>query len=422
MRKIFSYRLVLIALPFFSTLAQSQPDQFAYTVTAVSKKGNEWIVLRKLDIRTGEFSSILLNMDDKSLALYDLSTHKLVANKETPNPAIDAMGLSGNNSPQPVPNSSVAAIAYDGKANRLYYVPMNTDQLRYVDLSTMTVFGVMDQSFSKAGNYVFQSVNPITRLVIAPDGYGYTITNDGNHLFRFSTMGTPVLTDLGELLDDPLNKEMTIHNACANSGGDLVADNAGSLYLISGSNRVFKVDIATRKTSFLANISGLPQQFTSNGAAVDENGNLLITSSLYSDTYFVVDPETWNASSFPTKYDIYASADLANSNVLLAKTTATSNLFLNKHPDKSDKIKIFPNPVLYDEVNIQFNELPPGNYTIQMANVLGRNVIQKKVTIGTTTYTETLHFPGIAQGLYYIRILDEKNIVVDTQTLAVERW
>ena len=36
-------------------------------------------------------------------------------------------------SPKPALNSSVAAIAYDRKANRLYYAPMSIDQLRYID-------------------------------------------------------------------------------------------------------------------------------------------------------------------------------------------------------------------------------------------------------------------------------------------------
>lgn len=425
MRKILNYRLVLIGLSLFSNPAQSQPDRFAYAVTAVSKKGTEWVAIRKLDTRTGEFSSILLNVADKDLALYDLSAYKTVANRAASIPVIDTIGISGNrnNSVQPALNNGVAALAYDRKGNRLYYVPMNADQLRYVDLATMTIADVIDQSFSKAANYVFQTANPITRLVVAPDSYGYTITNDGNHLIRFSTKGSPNLTDLGDLVDDPLNKEMTIHNACANSGGDLVADDAGHLYLISASNRVFKVDITTRVTSFLGNISGLPQQFTTNGAAVDENGKLLVASSVYTDAYFIVDPETWNASSFPTNHEIYGSADLANSNVLLTKATANSGLLLNRYQDNASKIKVFPDPVLFNEVSVQFNELSPGNYTIQMANVLGRNVIQKKVRITGRSQTEILQIPGsTAQGLYYIRILDEYNYVVATQTLALERW
>lgn len=420
MRKILSYRLVLITLPFFFNSAQGQPDGFAYAVTVINKGSNEWVALRKLDTRTGEFSSILLNMTDKSLALYDLSTYKIVVNDETPGLANNA---PGNNSSLPALNSGVAAIAYDRKANRIYYVPMNKDQLRYIDLATMKAFSVTDQFFSKAGNYAFQTASPITRLVIAPDDYGYTITNDGNHLIRFTTNGAPILTDLGELVDDPLNNEMTIHNACANAGGDLIADDAGHLYLISGSNRVFKLDITTRVTTFLATISGLPQQFTTNGVAVDESGQLLVSSSVYKDAYFIVDPKTWNASPFPAIHPVYSSADLANSNVLLTKTRASSVLLLSRSLGKPGKIRVFPNPVLFDEVHIQFNELPPGNYTIQLANVLGRKVILRKVIITKHAQTETIPIPGFAaQGFYYIRVLNEKNIQVGAQKLAVERW
>jgi hypothetical protein len=415
MRKTLSYGLVLISFPFFSISAQGQPDRFAYAVTAVTKEGSEWVALRKLDTRTGGFSNLLLNLSGKNLALYDFSTHKVISNSLN--------DVIGTNISQSSPGNSVAAIAYDRKANRLYYTPMNMDQLRYVDLATMNVFSITDQFFSKAGNYAFQTANPITRMVIAPDDNGYTITNDGNHLIRFTTKGAPILTDLGELLDDPLNREMTIHNACANGGGDLVADDAGHLYLISASNRVFKVDITTRITSFLATISGLPQQFATNGAAVDENGKLLISSTAYKDAYFIVDPKTWDALPSRANHEIYGSADLASSNVLVTKTNGPSILLLNWPRDQPGKIKVYPDPVLFDQVSIQFNELAPGNYTIQLANVLGGKVIQQKVTITRHAQTEVLYIPGFtAQGLYYIRILDENNVVVGTQKLVVERW
>ena len=97
----------------------------------------------------------------------------------------------------------------------------------------MKVFCVTGQSFSKAGNFAFH-VGTISRMVVAPDGYGYSITNDGNHLFRFSTNGNTTISDLGELVDAATNNE-TIHSECSNAGGDLIADDNGSLFLITGS-------------------------------------------------------------------------------------------------------------------------------------------------------------------------------------------
>lgn len=388
-RKIF-FRLVFISTLLHFQYAKSQRDHFAYAVTSISKGSHEWIALRKLDTRTGEFSNILLNVRDNQYQIAD---------------------------------SSVAAIAYDRKSNRLFYVPMNIDQLRYIDLSTMGSVAVPDQFFSTAGKYDARNSGPINRMVIAPDGYGYTITNDGTHLIRFGTSGTPILSDLGDLVDDPMNKEMTIHSICTNSGGDLIADDAGHLYLITGYNKVYQVDIATRKTTYLATLTGLPQKFTTSGAAVSEDGRqLLISSSVYADSYFIINPETWNASSAASTHELYETSDLANSNVLFT-SSAKSPVFISKFPENLNKITIYPNPVLDDNVSIQFHEMPPGNYTVQLANETGKNLLQQKLRITGEGQSETLHIPHhTSQGFYYIQILDEKNNIVDTQKLIVERW
>jgi hypothetical protein len=386
------FRLLSIT-PLLSTSAKSQPDHFVYAVTSVNKGENAWVALRKMDTRTGDFSNILLNLQD-------------------------------NNSLLPATGSSVAAIAYDRKANRIYYVQMNNDQLHYIDLSTMESFAVSDQFFSRAGKYDTRNAGPINRMVIAPDEYGYTITNDGEHLIKFTTNGSPVLTDLGGLQDDPLNKEMTIHSPCTNSGGDLIADDAGHLYLITGTNKVYKVDIATRVTSYLAMISGLPQKFTTSGVAVSEDGKkLYISSSTYADAFYLIDPETWQALPLRHSSEMYESADLANSNILYTKAATGTGLFVVKSRENMNRILIFPNPVLNDEISIQFNEMEPDNYTIQLTSELGGKVIQQKATISAHTQTEIMHIPrNAAQGFYYLRILDGRNNVVGTQKLVLERW
>ena len=98
-------------------------------------------------------------------------------------------------------------------------------------------------------------------------------------------------------------------------------------------------------------------------------------------------------------------------------------MFLSKSIENNGKIKVFPNPVLFDDISVQFIALLPGNYTIQLVNVLGKKIIQQKVKISGITQTEPMHIPHFApQGFYYIHILDENNKVVSTQKLVVERW
>jgi hypothetical protein len=287
----------------------------------------------------------------------------------------------------------------------------------------MKVYADPEWSFSKAGNYTFKSSNPVTRLVITPDGYGYTITTDDNRLIRFTTNNNPSFTDMGKLKDDPLNKEMTILNTCGNVGGDMVADDAGNLYLITASNRVYKIEIKTRLTTYLATIAKLPATFTTNGAAINENGNLVVSSSIYTEGSFIVDPKTWQASPSPAIQQLYGIADLASSNVLPIKKSTSSVMLFGKPLLKTDKIKVYPNPVLFDEVNIQFNDLPIGKYTIELTDPLGRKVIQQKVKLTSQSQTALIQIPTVtAQAFYYIRILNAKNMLVSTHKLAVERW
>ena len=145
MRKISSYRFLFITLPFFFNSGKCQSEGFAYAVTTINTGTSGWVALRKLDVRAGKLSNMLLNLNDKN------------ARSSTANMAYTTIA--------PPANSGVAAIAYDRKSNRLYYVPMNNDQLHYIDLASMTTFPVENGIFSKAGNYVFQTTSPITRLI-----------------------------------------------------------------------------------------------------------------------------------------------------------------------------------------------------------------------------------------------------------------
>ncbi|OQP59699.1 hypothetical protein A3860_36045 [Niastella vici] len=417
MCKMLRYVLMLVVFPVSVT---GQSDKITYAITSANMGSNDWVALRTVNMRTGKVNQMLLNMNDRGLLQYDTATHKF--NDKIAWPVL-SFPIVDNNTAVPKVNSGVAAIAFDQQTNRLFYVAMSDDILRYIDLSTMKVYADAEWSFSKAGNYTFKSTNPVTRLVITPDGYGYTITTDNNRLIRFTTNNKPSFTDMGELKDDPRNKEMSILNTCSNLGGDMVADDAGNLYLITASNHVYKIEIKTRLATYLATISKLPAAFTTNGAAINENGNLLVSSSVYTEASFIVDPKSWQASPSPAIQDLYGIADLASSNVLQIKKSNPSVILFGKPLLKTGNIKVYPNPVLYDEVNIQFNDLPTGKYIIELTDPLGRKVVQQKVKLTSQRQTELIKIPTItAQAFYYIRILNEKNALVSTQKLAVERW
>src|SRR3989337_1252567 len=123
---------------FFSTFsmffASSQTDRFAYAITDINKEGANWSFLRKIDLKNGAFSDVLLNGNDVTSLAYDDATKK-----QMNEPFIHAkFGKTAN----AAFGTGVAAIAYDKRNNRLYYTPMFIDQLRYIDLKTMKVYFV----------------------------------------------------------------------------------------------------------------------------------------------------------------------------------------------------------------------------------------------------------------------------------------
>lgn len=380
-----------------------------YAITSLEKSGTEWISLRKLNTQTAQFTTVILNGKDEGIGIYDPQNMRKL--ESFINDTIM------NSHPQLAFGSGVAAIAYDKATNRVFFTPMQVDQLRYLDLNTMKIFSVTGQSFAKAGGFEFVA-GTISRMVIAPNGYGYTITNDGEHLFRFTTKGEIAITDMGPLVDAPNNKELALNNPCVNAGGDIVADDEGNIFLISGSNRIFKVDVNTKNTQYLGTITGLPQGFTTNGAAADEDGNLLVSSSTYTEGYFLVKPQTWTATPYKPILEMYGTADLANSNTLHTSPTslkiATGNF---------NGIKIYPNPVSNDQFNIQFNNLKAGTYTVQLTDAFGGKIVEQKVKVTQTSQTESINVSGNnASGSYFLRVLDEKNLNVYTQIVLIQRW
>ena len=354
----------------------AQSDRFAYAVTDAEINGSNWSYLRKLNFQTGEYSAVLLNGNDASLLAYDATSKKqfsALLNDARYGATINAAFSTG-----------VAAMAYDKKNNRLYYTPMFIDQLRHVDLKSMKAYYVMDQSLTGMPEKSSDQGNVVTRMVIASDGNGYAMTNDGTHLIQFTTGKKLTITDLGTMVDDPVNKNTSIHNSCSSYGGDMVADDNGNLYIFSARNNVFKVNIESKVATYLGAISGLPSGFTVNAAAVNNNNQILVGSAMEAASYFTVDPKTLAATPYKIGGTVWHSSDMANSNVLVSgnKPKNVVQEILNSVITNSgdNRTRYFPNPVINNKFVLQFNQLEAGKYTVQLMDVTtGRQVQQKLV-------------------------------------------
>jgi hypothetical protein len=203
-----------------------------------------------------------------------------------------------------------AAMAYDKKHERLYYTPMGINQLRYIDLKSGKIYFFENEPFGRVTG-MGDGPNQITRMVIASDGNGYALTNDGRNLIRFTTGKDPVITELGELNDEMADAKASVHSRNG-YGGDMVADANGNLYLIQANRNVFKVNIETRMAKWLGVIKGLPQGFSTNGAMVEAGSKVIIASSESTVGYFRFDLLTLESEKVSGSPDVFNASDLAN--------------------------------------------------------------------------------------------------------------
>jgi hypothetical protein len=417
MRKNLPFVSLLLGTILLTNLLQAQ-DRFAYAVTDVQKEGANWSFLRKLNLQTGEYSPVLLNGNDASLLAYDASTRKQFAA-----PQKDARYAVNINAAFA---TGVAAMAYDKKNNRIYYTPMFIDQLRYIDLKSMKVFYITDQAFTGIIQKSSDQGNVVTRMAIASDGNGYAMTNDGTHFIQFTTGKKIKITDLGTLVDDPANKGISVHNSCSSFGGDMIADDNGNLYAFSARNYVFKINIESRVATHIGIISGLPANFTVNGAAVNDNNQVIVGSAIEVGSYFTVDPKTWAATAYKIAGTIWHSSDLANSNLLVSGNRpkgAGSELLPQLYSGNSGdiRIQVYPNPVTNNKFIIQFNQLEAGNYTLQLTDVTGRQVMQRIVNISGDNQMQDINLnSSYTKGVYLLKVTDHNSKSVFNTKIVVQ--
>jgi hypothetical protein len=399
---------------FAATVSQAQQDRFTYVITDLNQQGSGWNALRKLDLSTGAYSDVLLNGTDASIPVFDAASRKQLQL------APDARFGTLLQTPF---STGVAAAAYDSRHHRLYYTPMFVDQLRYIDMKTMKVYYVADQVLSRSGDMHNDEAKCITRMVIAPDGNGYAISNDGNALVQFTTNGKQTkIKHLGGLVDHPSNNGVSIHNRCSSFGGDMIADDKGNLYILSARNQVFKVDIETKVATHLGGIKGLPSSFTVNGAVVDHEGNLLVSSAVDGSSYFVVNPKTWEASAYKTSI-VFRSSDLANANYLSSTRSATPVIetIARVQPQFANLIQVYPNPVTANRFNLQFNKVPAGEYVVELMDVMGRSVMQQRMITASEDVNQAISLDASqAKGVYMLRVVNREKQKVFEQKIMVQ--
>jgi len=185
---------------------------------------------------------------------------------------------------------------------------------------------------------------------------------------------------------------------------------------------VFKVNTTTRMATNLGTIGGLPENFTVNGAVVAEDGSLLVSSAVDGSGYFSVNPSNWKAAPYELAAAVYRSSDLANGNYLsVASTKPAIETIAQKAVVSNNAVQVYPNPVVDKRFTVQFAKLPAGDYTVDVTDVAGKSLVQKRVYLNGGSQTQSIVLPATsAKGIYSVNVTDRAKKSVFEQKVVVQ--
>jgi len=395
----------------FIVLGLSTGAQDANSSFAITGKGAgdfQWVNIRQVNVKTGTVEKTIYdNVSNATTTAFSQGSNKIVQ--------------------APVMGYGVAAAAYDKMHNRLYFTQMHYGVLSYVDLNKKEpVFNFAGALVQRNDGTFLQEESHITRMVIGADGNGYGITNDGNHLIRFTTGKKAVITDLGNLVDAESNKGISVHNRCSSWGGDMIADAYNKLYIISANHNIFTIDVDTRVATHIGTITGLPANYTTNGAAVDAGGAIVVSSANTFEGYYKFKINDFAAVKIEGSDKTYNASDLANGNLLLQKEAdAAKNFgaaeFRPVTPVINADAHIYPNPVTSNEFKVSFEGQQTGKYNVTVTDLSGKPVMTRVVYVTAKTQVETVPLNrSFAKGMYMVKVTDANNKFIFTERIVIQ--
>lgn len=377
-----------------------------YAITA-DDNNLQWLNIKVVDIAKGQVLSTVFNAKDKQVHVLKTASDNNVSKQEEDEIPTGTM---------------VAAAAFSRAQSKFFFIPMRIAELRWADLSkgTPVYYALQSPVLSKLN--MNDAANHFTRMCMGADGKGYALTNDGKHLIQFTADNQVQVQDLGALVDAPVNNSISIHNQCTSWGGDMIAAADGKLLIISQRSYVFQFSPKDRIVTLLGQINNLPQNFTTNGAAVDENGNLIIACSNGNFPYYKVDLSNFTANPAFTQIPTGMNASDLASNYLLRKQATNNGTYIERiNKVANSKISMYPNPVTSNRVQLIFDDVEKGEYSIQLIDVSGKLLINKIVTIsgnGQISYLD-LH-KAMSKGMYLVKVLNHDLKTVFADKVAVQ--
>jgi hypothetical protein len=198
----------------------------------------------------------------------------------------------------------------------------------------------------------------------------------------------------------------------------MISDDKGNLIVFSAQGRVFSVNTTARQATFLGQLQNMPEHFVVSGAAVQQDGSILISSTggavksalLHNLELLKLTPALSTALSFN-------SGDLASS--YQYKTTDIKATVSNNEAKGS--FAVGPNPVVNGRFQISLlNGLPEGNYQIELISMSGKRVFANMQRLSAGKLSNTLQAQNIPAGMYLVKLYNTQHNTAHTQKVVFQ--
>lgn len=305
--------------------------------------------------------------------------------------------------------AAIAALAYDKTDDNLVYMPMFSSNIYVLNSKTKNITlvenTVVKTTACDLGSH-------FTRMTLGYDGNIYALNNSGSQLIKISKQnGRYQVEDLGSIADDASNGTNTIKAVNTGYGGDLIADADNNLYIFSASGNVFKFSTAKKSALFLGKIEGLPSEFTLNGAAVNEKGEVVLASAKGGEMYAVT-LDNLHANVVSGSFSDEAVYDLASSHFLNERVISQAG--------NEIKADVYPTQIDQKYFNVKLNP-EVKTASVEIFDISGTRVLKTKVKNEGRRTDSRVELNQMKSGVYIVNILDaDKNILVSKKILVTK--
>lgn len=305
--------------------------------------------------------------------------------------------------------TTLAALAFDSSGNNLVYMPMFSSNIYVLNQQTKEIT-LVENTVARVTSCDINS--HITRMATGYDGNIYAINNAGTQFIQIGKKNDQyIVNDLGIIKDDVSNGKNSFTAMETGFGGDMIADADNNFYVFAASGNVFKVSTKELKAKFIGKITGLPENYSVNGAAVNSKGNIVVASAKGAALY-ELNLDKLEAKQLPGEQNLHIY-DLA-SKYFANDRAVTKNIFAN--------IDIYPTKVDDQNITVNVNDKSvKGNIKVNIFDISGKSVMSSTLSVKDGNLNQQIYLRNLVTGAYLVNIAEESGKTLLSKKIIVTK-